>query len=116
MLMFLSRYWKEVSCVVVAFLVVSYVGYQKLVIVGLEGGIKAKTAELAQRDAYISIQNAEIEANRVNYEKKLGELPAVINTIEKKYYPVEKKIVEWRDSNETKSCDESMQYINNFSF
>lgn len=115
-LMMLKKYWMEIAIVLA--LTLAY-GYIKSLIhekVKLEDENALLRSRMSEKEAYITAQNIAIEANKVEYLKNLNRLPTVIKEIETQYKTKYQTIYEWRDSNETNDCNESMRYLDSFQF
>lgn len=112
MLEFIELFWREGLLVALSIIILFF--YKELDIKKRDIAIKDIEIQSA-RDA-LEMQNASIIAQKTDYEAKLKQLPKVITKIQTKYQVIYKDIDKWRDSNVSKDCNNSIQYLDNFVF
>lgn len=96
----LYRYWREVAIMVLVF--VSWSLYQ---------GKELAQSEQSQYKFALDFQNSAILSNKADYERKLAELPKVIEKIKVRYKVIYEELDNWKGDENATDCQNADSYL-----
>ena len=106
----LLKNWKTILCVAIS----ATIAFLSVWVYLLKSDLKVAHADYKAIESALTAQSEIIESNRAEYERNLADANKTKTVINTRYKERVKVIYQWGEENAT--CDDSMRYLNNYTF